>query len=233
VAQKKLSGVKLQISKAVRGALVVGDAIAELLPNKWYEIKSTAAVSILPSGMVETNVFKTPDVGETPLVPAIGDDVYPLNLEIMCKTDGEISAEEGTIDVTTDCDGGYNVSILDGFVTISGTINGFLSFDDETEELNDSMKDIFNKFFDVTTDDGAGGYTVTLKENEKIMLFILLNKSAKLADIQNYLIVPVYFTTLGTGAGLKDAQKRDITFTKAGGLATRYERTVKAGDLIS
>jgi hypothetical protein len=50
--------------------------------------------------------------------------------------------------------------------------------------------------------------------------------------VQNWLIVPVLLSSLGTGAGLKDAQKRDLSWSKAQGWASLYQRTVFAADVI-
>lgn len=226
-----LSGAKTVAFKAVRGTLVEGDGIATLSPNTWYEIAAVASTgSTLPIG-VETAVFKTPDTGSTALVPASGDNVYPLTLSRICKTDAEVTLEEGTIDVTDDCENGYNAMILDGYRTVSGTLNGFLKFDEETGTLIDLYKEMFSRFFNIVEDDGEGSYTVTPVENEKILLFIELNKGVTAGKKQTYMIVPALLSSIGTGAGLKDAQKRDITWTKAQGYTSIYIRTAFAADL--
>lgn len=235
VANKKYTGIKLHFSKGTKGTLV--DSLTELNANAWYKVASiggTEAVPVtaLPAGLAITGMFKTPDAGETAITLLDGDSVYPYTLEVMCKTDGELSAEEGTVDVTTDCDGGYIVTIKDGLTNLSGSINSFISFNEETDEITTDQQELFGYFFDITTDDGAGGYTVTKKSDEEIFLFILLNKNAGLAQIQNYLLIPANITTLGTGAGLTDAQKSDVTWVKAPGLASFYTRTVKAGDVV-
>lgn len=227
-----LSGQKTMAMKATRGTKIVGDGTTPLAANAWFEIVSVASTaSALPIGE-ETAVFRTPDTTETAITPAVGDDVYPLTLEQMCKTDAEITAEEGTIDVTDDCENGFNAMILDGYKTISGTLNGFLKFDDETGELVTNAKEIMGRFFNIVEDDGAGSYTVTAATNEKFLLFMALNKNAAVGDKQNWLIIPVLLSSLGTGAGLKDAQKRDLSWTKAQGYVSLYERTVFADDVL-
>ena len=228
-----LSGAKTTAMKATRGTLVVGNGTTALAANAWYEIQAVKATgSTLPIGKV-TAIFKTPNVAETAITPAIGDAVYPLTLEVICKTDAEVTAEEGTIDVTDDCENGYNASILDGYATISGSLNGFMKFDDATGELVTGARDVLGRFFDVVTDDGEGAYTVTSKDNGTLLLMICMNKDAKIGDVQNWLIVPVILSSLGTGAGLKDAQKRDLSWTKAQGYASLYQRTVFAADVLS
>ena len=230
MGQVSLSGQKTIAFKSERGVAVTTGALD---PNTWYEIKAVADTgSSLPIGE-ESAVFKTPDTGSTAITLAVGDEVYPLTLTRMCKTDAEITAEEGTIDVTDDCENGFNAMILDGYKTISGTLNGFLKFDDETGELITGASEIMGRFFNVVTDDGEGVYTVTAAENEKFILFICLNRNAEAGDIQNWIIVPVLLSSLGTGAGLKDAQKRDLSWTKAQGYTSLYKRTVFADDVLS
>lgn len=230
MAAISLSGAKTVAYQAKRGTLVVGDAVIALQPNTFYEIQTKAAVSALPIGHVSA-VFRTPDVSSTAIIPAVGDSVFPLELTRVCKTDADVSLEEGTIDVTDDCEEGFNANILDGYRTISGTLNGFLKFDDLTGKMVDGAKSIFQRFFNVVTDDGLGVYTVTAAKNEKLLLFIQLNKSAALTQTQTWLIVPALINSFGTGAGLKDAQKRDLSWTKAQGYASLYERTIFANDL--
>ena len=100
------------------------------------------------------------------------------------------------------------------------------------EELESGVASILSRFFNVVTDDGAGSYVVTAKENEKFLLFIALNNDAEVGDIQNWIIVPVLLSSLGTGAALKDAQKRDLSWTKAEGYVSLYKRTVFAADVL-
>jgi hypothetical protein len=228
-----LSGAKTIAMKATRGTLVVGNGTIALAPNAWYEIESVKTTgSTLPIGKV-TAIFKTPDTSSTAITPAIGDKVYPLTLETICKTDAEVTAEEGTIDVTDDCEHGYNASILDGYATISGSLNGFMKFDDATGELVTGAREVLGRFFDVVTDDGEGVYTVESKDNGTLLLMICMNRDAKVGQVQNWLIVPAILSSLGTGAGLKDVQKRDLSWTKAQGYASVYQRTVFAADVIS
>ena len=218
-----LSGVKTLVQKATRGTLVdTGD----LDPNVWFEIESVGASTALPIGEI-TAVFKSPDAGSlNKIALSTGDAVYPLTLEKICKTDAEVTLEEGTIDVTDDCENGYNASIFDGYKAISGTLNGFTKFDDATGELVTNVKEIMGKFFNIVEDDADGTYSVSPAKNEVFILFMCLNKDAKTDEKQNWLIVPALLTSFGTGAGLKDAQKRDLSWTKGQGYASLYIRTV-------
>ncbi len=219
-------GSKTIAYKAQRGTVLTS---GDLTAATWYEVKSVGDTTALPTGMSVGSVFKSPASGSA-ITLAAGDEVYPLTLVRMFKTDAEISAEEGTIDVTDDSVSGYSASILDGYRTISGSLNGFAKVDDATGELTSDTSEILGRFFDTITDDSAGVYTFKATENEKFLLFYCLNKDAPSGGVQNWLIIPILLSSLGTGAGLKDAQKRDLSWTKAEGPASLYRRTVGAGD---
>jgi len=227
------NGLKARVNSVVRG-VVVNTAVA-LIVNTWYEVLSRGVVgtSTLPTGFEETSVFKTPDTSDTQITLAAGDAVYPLTLTEVCKTDATVEAEEGTVEVTDDCSGGYTQYVLDGFADIKGSLGGFLKVDDETGIMKDDSLDFLERFFDLATDDGEAGYTYTAKVNEKSLLMICLNKDAAIGDTQNWLIIPVLYSAISTGAALKDAQKRDITWVKAQGLASIYTRVVFALDVIT
>jgi hypothetical protein len=229
-AKKTLSGRKMTLNITQKGTLIEGDGLTSLAPNALYKVNSVAPTgSALPIEQ-ETVVFMSPETG-TDLILSVGDSVYPLSVSQLCKTETTITMEEGTIDVTDDCSGGYIQMILDGFVSISGTANGFLKFDEETQSVVDGVEYLMSLFVDIATDDGAGLYTYTPKDNYEIILTIDLNNNAEVGQVRNTLIVPAIFSSFGTGAGNTDAQKRDLSWTKGEGLATLYKRTLQAGDL--
>jgi hypothetical protein len=232
MSKVSLSGLKTLAIKATRGIEIVGDGSSVLTqPNTWYEISAVAGATAFPIDQVSA-VFRSPDTSATQITLADGDKAYPLTLKQIAKTDAEITCEEGTIDVTDDMENGFNAYILDGYKDISGSLNGFLKFDDETGELEDSVAELLGRFFNVINDDGEGTYDVTAAENEAFLLFICLNKNAAVGAVQNWIILSVLLSSLGTGAGLKDAQKRDLSWKKAQGYTSQYRRTVFAGDTI-
>lgn len=233
MAIKSLPGAKTLAYEGVRGTKIVGDGLTDLAANAWFEIVSVASTgSALPIGKIGA-IFRSPDTSSTAITPASGDDVYPLTLNRICKTDAEVNFEEGTIDVTDDCEEGFTAMILDGYKKISGTLNGFAKYDEDTQELDTQTDSLFNRFINKITDDGAGNYVETEASNEKLLLFILLNKDAAVTEVQNWIIVPAILTALGAGAGLKEAQKRDLTWEKAQGYTSLYQRTVFADDVIT
>jgi len=233
MAKVVLSGVKTMVTFASKGALVEGDGLTALQPNTWYQINTVATSgSGLPTD-IETALFETPDsTSATEITPATGDSVYPLTLKKICKTDAEVSAEEGTIEVTDDCEEGYVANILDGFANITGSLNGFMKYDEATGEIVETVEDVLGRFFAIVKDDADGNYIFNERENESLLLFMLLNKNAKVGQVQNWFIIPVLLNSLSTGAGLKDAQKRDIAWVKAQGFASQYQRTVGTNDPI-
>ena len=145
---KTLSGKKAKLFQASREAL---QDTGDLAANKWFEIVSVAETgSALPDIGGPTGIFRSPDVGSLNTITlAAGDSVYPLDMSRFCKVDANVSAEEGTIDVTDDCEGPYNAMILDGYATISGDISGFVKIDEETGALVVAVEEVFNRFFDV------------------------------------------------------------------------------------
>lgn len=224
------NGLKAKVYTAARGAAVTTGA---LTANTWYEVLTRGSSSALPASFVETCVFKSPDTGSTAITLASGDSVYPLTLTEVCKTDCTIDMEEGTVDVTDDCESGSTAYVLDGYVDMKGTLGGFFKLDDATGVIKDDTLNFLKRFLDYATDTGEGVYTFTAKANEKILLFVCLNKDAIATNKQNWLLLPVLFPSMSMGAALKDAQKRDLSWIKAQGRAIIYARTAFAADLIA
>jgi len=232
--KRTYSGAKMFVTAPVSEQIIVGNGTLVLPANKWCVIVAVAPTnSTLPIGKVGYP-FKTPDVSliAEKIVPATGDIVKVLTTEVICTASCEYSMEEGTVETTDGCSDGYNQSILDGFVTLSGSLSGFAKYDETTGEISTSTEKIFGKFVDVITDDGEGNYTYQQKTNEPFMMFICHNKDAKVDEVQNWLVASAIITSFSGGAGLKDAQKADISWTKGEGAAVLYKRTVFSGDVI-
>lgn len=234
MSTSKRSGAKITVYKGELGALLIGAGSNTLAANTYYTIAEKAATSSgLPSEFPIGFTFCTPDVSSVgaTITLAVGDKVYPVGDQQLCKTDCEYSIEEGVIDTTDDCDFGYVTEIPDGFVKISGSINGHMRFLDSNGELASVVDSIMGRFLDIVTDDGAGDYTLAPKNNAKFVIRITLNNDAKVGDVKNEIIMQAYFTTVGSGAGLKDILKMDLSWVKANGPAIQYKRVVKAGDM--
>lgn len=233
MAEKSKSGKPAIVFNVTRGAVIEGTGAAPLTANSWYQIDSVAAVgSVLPftANNPVGRWFKT---GATPPTPIAGDDVRLLTFTKVCKTDASVSREKGEIDVTDDCENGYNAAITDGYTTISGSLGRFMKFDDVTGDLGTADLDFLERFYDVVTDDGAGAYALTAKNDDDIYLAILLN-SDQVAEtqVQVWEIFPAILMSMSGEKPLKGVQNGDINFTKAQGPAVVYRRTTNSTETV-
>jgi len=226
MGNKALSGAQAIVYKGSRATKVT---TGNLTAKSWYEVIKVGDNTNLSIPHIG-GVFRTPITSTIALVT--GDEVYPLTLDRIAKTDCEYTVEEGVIDVTDDSESGYTSNILDGWKNISGSLGGFAKFDEDTRSLETNAASIFSRFFNSVSDNSTGTYTLTPAKNEKLLLFILLDKGAVVGQVQSWIIVPAYITSMGGGAGLKDAQKRDLSWVKAPGYVSLYKRTVGQGDAI-
>ena len=228
---KSKSGKQAALFNQKKGTLIEGDALTPLADNSWFQINAVADTgSTLPLG--EGYIFKSPDSGNA-ITPAVGDDVYPLTLEKICKADASFSSEKGTIDVTDDCSEGYNSMITDGFTSISGNVSAFLKFNVPGGGIATTQKEYLNRFFDLVDDDGAGVYTLTAKNDDDILLGILQNSDqTAVGDIQSWLLVPAILTSETLDKPLKGVQNFDFAWEKAEGPASIYNRTTNATETV-
>ncbi|MEM9424541.1 MAG: hypothetical protein AAF975_07130, partial [Spirochaetota bacterium] len=200
-----------------------------LTAKSWYQITAQAASgSALPLGVGQ--IFK---VGATAITLASGDKAKPIELgEPVAKTEVGIQFEEGKIDVTDSESGGYGSEIPDGFINFSGSLNGFLKYNKDTETMEDMSDEIFGRFVDKVEDDGSGNYQFRPRRNAEFLAFILLNKGADVGQTQHWLIMNVVLSSFDMGGGIKDAQKRDISVSKGSGGITLYRRVAGSGEVI-
>lgn len=233
MALKSKSGLMSIIFNVTKGTLIEGDGATPLADDSWFMIDAVKATgSELPyadEDVVIGRVFKT-GLTAAAITPAEGDNVYPLTLAKVCKTDASVSTEKGTIDVTDDCEGGYNAYIVDGYSDISGSLSGFMKFDDVDGSLGESQEDYLNRFFDIQTDDGEGVYTLSAKNDDDIFLAILMNKEEAQVEgkIQQWMMIPAILTGTTTDKPLKGVQNFDLNWNKAQGPACIYQRTTNA-----
>ena len=223
---KSKSGLNAVLRGVTLGATISGDGITPLADNSWFRIESIATSgSTLPIGKV-TAYFKTPDSGNA-ITPATGDDVKPVTFTDKCKVTSDLANEKGTIDVTDDCSDGYMSWITDGFTGITGTYEQFLKFDQtDNNGLVESQKEVLNRFYDLVEDDGAGTYTVTDKNDDDLVLFILLTRKAAIGDKVTYFIVPTILGTANTTQDNKAGMNLSVSWSKAEGWAGLYERVL-------
>lgn len=237
MSNKSKSGKVALLFNQVKGALVEGDGVTPLSDNAWYLIAAKAdSGSELP---LEVGYrFKTPDSGNA-ITPATGDKVFPLTLQKICKTDASVSTEKGTIDVTDDCEFGYNAMIPDGFTSISGDSGGFMKFSDIDGNPADAQLEYWKRFFDVVEDDGAGTYSLTAKNDTDILIAMLqnsdqvtVNGSAIPTMTQAWLTVPAIVTSLTIDKPLKGPQGFNFAWEKAQGPASLYLRVTNSEEEV-
>ena len=233
---KKKSGKLGILFNMTKGAKIEGDGSTPLADNAWMRIDSYASsASALPYSATTGigRFFKTPDSGNA-ITPAVGDDVYPITLTKVCTVDISTSVEKGTIEITDKCSDGYNEEIVDGFVGISGSFNGFLGYDEDTGAMNAAQLEFLNRFYDIQEDDGAGAYSLTPKNDNDLLLAILKNsdQAVTATNIQEWIMFPAILTALTMDDPLKGAQNQDATYTKGEGPAALYRRTTNASETV-
>jgi len=187
--------------------------------NKWYFIMERGEGSNFP---YDGSVIKSPSDANNQITLVSGDKIFPIDENRMCKTSLSVSAEEGTIDVSDDCDPG--ATILDGTVAITGSIGGFFRFDDQTQEFDSVTDSILGHFFDTVEDDAAGVYGVTTRNNSAVYLLINLNSNANAGQVEHWLFIPAVISSFSPTLGNTEAQSRDISYSKGEGKALHYKR---------
>lgn len=227
---KSKSGKPALVFNVTKGTIVTTGA---LTANTWYQIVSVATSSTVLPFEDDTPVGRLFKTGATPPTLASGDSVYPLTFTKVCKTDASVTREKGEIDVTDDCDAGYNSSITDGYTTISGTLGRMMKFDEATGDLSTADDLYLAKFYDIIEDDGADSYTLTAKDDDDIYIAILRNSDQNAEDqVQVWELFPAILTSLSGEAPLKGVQNGDLAFTKAQGPAAIYKRTTNATETV-
>ena len=186
----------------------------------WYRIMAKGENSNLP--LPEGFVIHSPAGGEQ-IELAAGDMLYPLDPQRFCKTSASLSAEQGAIEAGDDCDPG--ASILDGIVKVSGSVAGFFRYNDATGEFDSVTDEIVSRFFDTVQDDGEGGYGLTPYDETPAFLLVCLNSNAKIGQTENWLFLPVVFSSFSMNFGITDAQNKDLSWTKGEGPALIYKKT--------
>ncbi len=231
------SGKHAMLFSMTKGSLIVGTGSLALDGDSWFMINAVASTSTLPytgiSGVDPINrIFKSPPTAST-ITPAAGDDVYPLTLTKICKADASISTEKGTIEVTDDCEGGYNAYIPDGFTDLSGSISAFMKYNDPNGGMTETQQAYLQRFFDIQSDDGAGVYSLAQKNDDDILLAILQNSDqVAVGDVQVWMLIPAILSSITLDKPLKGVQNFDSAWSKGQGPAAIYNRTTNATETV-
>jgi hypothetical protein len=224
---KKHKGADTILYNAETGTLVTSGTLDD---DSWYRIKAKASSGSALPGLAVQSLFCTPKNSGDAITLAEGDEVWPVTLTEVCKADVEISGEKGIVETTDSCDYPYVANLPDGFTNLSGSINTLLRFDEDTEALIDVTLDFLSKFYDIVEDDGEGTYTLTSKNDDDLLLMILLNKDSidQVGEIENWIITPAVLSGISQNIPLKDALKGDYSWSKGQGPASIYKKTVVA-----
>jgi hypothetical protein len=222
---KRNRGAKAVLYNAEQGTLVTS---GDLDADSWYRICARASSGSALPDLDDKSIFHTPILEADKITLVEGDEVWPLTLEEICKSDIEISGEVPVIEVTDSCDYPYAANIPDGFTNLSGSINTMMRFDEETDELIDMAQEFLNRFYDIIEDDGAGTYALTAKNDDDLLMMIILNVDTlnEVDMVENWLIIPIILNSITQNIALKDVLKADYGWTKGEGPAEFYLRTV-------
>ena len=196
-----------------------GGTVVITKPNTWYVIIKKGEDTNLPENVPQNIPFRSPSSG-TQFTLVEGDQMIEFDFEKFCKTNANFELGQGSIDTGDDCDPGSK--IRDGITTISGSLEGFLVFDDATEQLIDVSQKILNLFLPYLEDDGKGGYNYNPPSDPRIYMGLCLNEDAKSTSIENWLVTPITVPSVSLPGGNTDVQSMSITWEKGEGLAVSY-----------
>lgn len=155
-----------------------------------------------------------------------GDRWAKIDKKRLSKTSADFSMEQGAVDVGDDLDPGAH--ILDGIVNISGSISGLFRYDEVSGNFDDVTEDIINRFLPVVKDNEKGVYERHARDDSRAFLLILLNSKVKDGQNENWLFVPVVFSSLNLPLANTDAQTRELSWSKGEGEAVLYRVEKKA-----
>jgi hypothetical protein len=217
----KIAGAKAHIffDSFDPSKIITGDGTITTGAGMWYKIIEKDGASLLP--YPENYIFRAPVGAASQIVLKTGDKVYPFEMKRICKTSADLSAEQGTIDASDDCNPG--ASILDGNVVRSGSIGSLFQYSDATGDFDDVTDMIINRFFDIATDDGAGLYALTLRNDDDIFMLVNLNSTAKAGQTENWMCLPIIISSMSMALGNTDIQNKDMSWTQGEGPAVIYK----------
>jgi hypothetical protein len=192
-----------------------------LITETWYKVLSKGASSALPQDVPVGYPFIT----HTAITLATGDSVQVINWDRFCKTQCDYSAEQGSIDISTDCAPGATIS--DGITSLSGSLSGLYQTDDMTGEFIPMQGALLNKFFPGIEDDGSGtGYVFHPVSGDDYYLGVQHNAGGESGTMEEWLLFPLNITSISSSGGNTDAQNLEISWSQGDGIATRYTKPV-------
>ena len=169
----------------------------------------------VPAGMI----FQAPRTG-TQIVLAEGDRIYSIDEERFCKTTASFELGEDAVDVGDDCHPAS--TIASGITTFSGSLSGLFRYDPVSDEFENIIQDILNKFMTIVHDDGNGTYTVHPKDDAQAYILTQLNSGTRTGQMENWLFAPIVITSMSMSFGHADPQSKDISFNLGHGSPSIY-----------
>jgi len=169
----------------------------------------------VPAGMI----FQAPRTN--PQIALVdGDRIYHINEERFCKTSASFELGQDAVDVGDDCHPAS--TIASGITTFSGSLSGLFRYDPVTDEFENIIQDILNKFMTVVHDDGEGTYEVHPKDDAQVYILTQLNSGAKSGQFENYIFAPIVINSMSMSFGHADPQSKDISFNLGHGSPIIY-----------
>jgi len=169
----------------------------------------------VPAGMI----FQAPRTG-TQLTLVAGDRIYHIDEERFCKTTASFELGQDAVDVGDDCHPAS--TIASGITTFSGSMSGLFRYDPATDEFENIIQDILNKFMTVVHDSGNGAYDVHPKDDTQVYILTQLNSGAKSGQMENWLWAPIVINSMSMSFGHADPQSKDVSFTLGHGSPIVY-----------
>lgn len=217
----KISGAKAQVffDNFDPARVIDGDGVITTTPGTWYKIfeKGEESEIVFP----ENYIFRAPTAVEDQIVLKTGDKVYPFLMERICKTSADLSAEQGTIDASDDCDTG--AQILDGNINISGSLGSLLQYNDLTGDFDNVTDLIVSKFFETVTDDGAGHYELSPRNDDDVFMLVNINSHVKAGQTEIWMALPIIISSMSMSFGNTDIQNKDMSWNKGSGPGVVYK----------
>ena len=142
-----------------------------------------------------------------------------IDPEQLYKTSADFSMEQGVVEIGDDRDPG--AKMLDGIVSISGSVSGIFRYNEDDGSFDDVTVNVINTFMDAV-EDRDGSYEYVPRNDSRVFLLLLMNATAKADQYENWLYVPIIVSSVNMSFGNTEAQTRELSWTKGEGQAVRY-----------
>lgn len=152
-----------------------------------------------------------------------GDEVAPLVMDISCwVTDTPLGAQEGEVDLTTQCDriAGRKNIVGDGNITDGGTINGFL---DTASEMQRQIEGLFR---DRIIDKGGKITLLPKQGNNNYLTFLIHREMSEAGEVEITVFRQMRIPQIAQGHPASGGIPFNFNYTTLE--SWQYERTIPA-----